>query len=59
MLSDFNKGVSRSYGVLDEDRGVARRTTFVIDKEGIIQRIDSGRDAIDIAGVKQTCGQLP
>ena len=59
MLSDFTKKVSRSYGVLDEERGISRRTTFVIDKEGIIQRIDSGSAAIDIAGVKQTCGQLP
>lgn len=58
MLSDFAREVSRTYGVLDEERGVSRRTTFLIDKAGVIQRIDSGRDAIDIAGIKQACGQL-
>jgi len=58
MLSDFGKEVSRLYGVLDEERGLSRRTTFVIDKAGIIRHIDSGRDAIDIAGVKEACGQL-
>ncbi len=57
-LSDFEKSLSRLYGVLDEERGMARRTTFVIDKAGIIRHIDSGRDAIDIAGVKAACGQL-
>ncbi len=58
LLSDFGKSLSRLYGVLDEERGMARRTTFVIDKTGIIRHIDSGRDAIDIAGVKAACGQL-
>ncbi len=58
MLSDFGKSLSRLYGVLDEERGTARRTTFVIDKAGIIRHIDSGGDAIDIAGVKAACGQL-
>lgn len=42
FLSDFNKEVSRSYGVLYEQwifnmRGVSKRSAFVIDKEGIIQ----------------------
>ncbi len=58
MLSDFSKSLSRLYGVLDEERGMARRTTFVNDKAGIIRHIDSGADAIDIAGVKAACGQL-
>ncbi len=58
MLSDFKREVSSLYGVLDEERGTSRRTTFVIDKGGIIRHIDSGRDAIDIAGVKAACAQL-
>ena len=37
MLSDFNKEVSRDYGVLLEEvlgyRGVANRAAFVIDRE--------------------------
>ncbi len=46
------------YGVLDEKAGVAWRVTFVIDKEGTIRRIDSGEDALDIAGVKEVCEEL-
>lgn len=58
LLSDFpDKQVSREYGVLSE-RGFSRRTTFVIDKTGTIRHIDSGRNALDIAGVKSTCSQL-
>ena len=42
VLSDFNKEVSRAYGTQYEEyslgmRGVAKRSAFVIDKEGIIQ----------------------
>ncbi len=58
LLSDLNKKVSRAYGVLDEERGFSKRTTFVIDKEGIIRHIDSGRDALEIAGAKSACGAL-
>ncbi len=40
LLSDFNKDVSKSYGVLYEDfigfAGVSKRSAFVISKEGII-----------------------
>jgi peroxiredoxin len=59
LLSDFpHRRVSELYGVLDSDRGVARRTTFVIDQSGVIRRIDSGRDALEIVGVKDTCSAL-
>ena len=38
LLSDFNKVVSSTYGVLHEDliglKGVAKRSAFVIDAEG-------------------------
>ncbi len=41
LLSDFNKEISRSYGVLYEDlrglRGVSKRSIFVVDKEGIVR----------------------
>jgi peroxiredoxin len=58
LLSDFPKKVSRTYGVLDEEKGWDRRVTFVIDKQGIIRHIDTGRDALDIAGAKSACGTL-
>jgi len=40
MLSDPTKDVARAYSVLDEQRGVANRWTFYIDKNGDIAAID-------------------
>lgn len=39
LLSDFwpHGGVSSAYGVFDEKRGCSARSTFVIDKEGVIR----------------------
>ena len=39
LLADFwpHGAVAREYGVFDEDRGVALRGTFVIDKEGVVR----------------------
>lgn len=42
LLSDFNKEVSSAYGVLYEKfgldmKGVAKRSAFVIDKQGVVQ----------------------
>jgi peroxiredoxin (alkyl hydroperoxide reductase subunit C) len=37
ILSDFNKTISRDYGVLLEESGVALRGTFIIDKQGVVQ----------------------
>lgn len=41
LLSDFNREVSRDYGVLSDDfsgmKGVAMHAVFVIDREGIIR----------------------
>ena len=39
LLSDASKTVAEAYGVL-RDNGLARRWTFYIDPEGIIQRVD-------------------
>lgn len=40
ILSDFNKAAAAAYGVLEEDfiglRGVAKRSVFVVDREGRI-----------------------
>ncbi len=58
LLSDFMRKVSALYGVLDEGRGVARRTTFVIDKEGRIQHVEEGAAAIDPSGAIQACSRL-
>ena len=37
IISDLNKNIARSYGVLLEDAGVALRGLFIIDKEGVIR----------------------
>ncbi|MDQ0990639.1 peroxiredoxin [Streptomyces sp. V3I7] len=39
LLSDFwpHGNVSRAYGVFDEDKGLAHRGTFIIDKEGVVR----------------------
>jgi alkyl hydroperoxide reductase subunit AhpC len=37
LLSDVHRTVIRAYGVLDEDRNVAWRSTFVIDREGVLR----------------------
>jgi peroxiredoxin len=59
MLSDFrDRAVSKTYGVLLEDRGIASRTTFVIDKEGIIQHVEMGSDAVDVTGAMEACSRL-
>ncbi len=58
ILSDWKKEVSRKYGILDENSGFARRTTFVIDKNGVIQKIDQGSDALDPSGVVGMCQKM-
>lgn len=37
LLSDLRREVSRSYGVLDEERFVSRRAYVLIDREGIVR----------------------
>jgi len=48
LLSDFNKDVSKSYGVLYEDfigfAGVSKRAAFVVSKDGIILHAWSSDD---------------
>jgi peroxiredoxin len=59
MLSDFSKReVTRAYGVLMPDRGIANRATFVVDMEGRIQHIEEGTQAVDISGAAMACSRL-
>ena len=39
MLSDFwpHGGVAKSYGVFDDEKGIATRGTFIIDKSGVVR----------------------
>ena len=58
ILSDWKKEASRQYGLLDENSGVARRATFVVDKKGIVQKVDVGRDALDPSALVGVCEKL-
>ncbi|MDQ2731237.1 MAG: peroxiredoxin, partial [Armatimonadota bacterium] len=39
MLADTTHSVSRAYGVLMEDKGIAQRTTFIIGPDGKIRTV--------------------
>ena len=58
ILSDSKKDYVRQLGILDENSGMARRTTFVIDASGILQHIDQGSDALDPSGAVGACSLL-
>ena len=47
VLSDRHRTAARSYGVLIPVLRLARRVTFVINKEGIIESVQRGEEAID------------
>ena len=64
LLSDFNKQVIREYGVFNEDmiglKGIAKRATFVIDKDGIVQHaevLEDARNEPNYEAVFKTLGQ--
>lgn len=58
LLSDFQRTVSKQYGIFNEQHGFANRTTFVVDKEGIIQHIEKDAAAIDPSGAHAACSLL-
>ena len=37
LLGDFTKQIARDYGVLDEEKGLSHRGTFIIDDKGTLQ----------------------
>ncbi|MBI2968004.1 MAG: redoxin domain-containing protein [Bacteroidetes bacterium] len=50
LLSDFNKQAGKQYGVLYDEwilglKGVAKRSTFVVDKTGILRHAEILEDA--------------
>jgi peroxiredoxin len=59
LLSDFaTRDMVKSYGVLIPGRGMANRSTFVIDKEGKITYIEEGNTAVDISGAADACSRV-
>jgi peroxiredoxin len=49
LLSDFNKDVIQAYGAFNPDmiglKGIAKRATFVIDKDGVVRHAEVQEDA--------------
>ena len=58
LLSDFNREVSTKYGILNTQRSIAVRTTYVVDKGGIVRQIQQGSEAIDPSGAGLMCARL-
>ena len=58
ILSDWKREAATAYGLLDTNSGVARRATFVVDKAGVVRKVDVGREALDPSGVVGMCKTL-
>jgi peroxiredoxin Q/BCP len=39
LVADTDSKISKAYGVYNEEKGRARRVTFIIDKDGIVRHI--------------------
>ena len=57
LLSDSDGKVAKDYGVLMDTHKLAFRTTFVIDREGKIEYIETGGTAIDPSGAVTVCSR--
>ena len=58
ILSDIKHTVVKDYGTFNEEGGYGNRATFVIDKDGIIQHIKEGNDAVDPTSAEEACNIL-
>jgi len=62
LLSDFwpHGAVAESYGVFDEQRGVATRGTFIIDKSGVVRWkvVNAIPQARDLAEYQKALAEL-
>jgi len=59
LLSDFvDRKVAQEYGIYIPKAAIANRVTFVIDKDGKIDFIEQGGDAMKIMGAGDACSRL-
>jgi alkyl hydroperoxide reductase subunit AhpC len=63
LLSDVHRAVIRAYGVLDEERNVAYRSTFVVDRDGVLRWGQAGdrqmiRDGAEVLRVLDVINRL-
>jgi alkyl hydroperoxide reductase subunit AhpC len=62
LLSDVHRAVISAYGVHDADRNVAFRSTFIVDRDGILrwgqagdrQMVRDGREVLRVLDLIQT-----
>ena len=62
LLSDVHRTVIQTYGVLDEDRNVAYRSTFIVDRAGVLRWGQAGdrqmiRDGAEILRVLEVISE--
>jgi len=58
ILSDASREISKSYGVYNDRQLVSNRTTFVIDKNGVVQKEFMATEALDPAKSLEACALL-
>jgi alkyl hydroperoxide reductase subunit AhpC len=58
LLADVKHDVARLYGIFDEAKHQAIRTTFTVDQDGIIRAIHQGREALDVDPALEACRVL-
>lgn len=64
LLSDMNRNVLTTYGILKKydvkggEYEWADRTTFVVDKNGVIQHVEEGNSAVDPNSAVAVCTGL-
>jgi peroxiredoxin len=58
ILSDASRDISKSYGVYNDRQLVSNRTTFVIDKNGVVQKEFMATEALDPAKSLEACALL-
>ncbi|MEP1150415.1 MAG: redoxin domain-containing protein [Balneola sp.] len=62
LLSDFNREVSEQYGVLYQDffgmKGVAKRSVFIINKEGVVVHSEVLEDASELPNFNKMISTL-
>ncbi len=65
LLSDMNRKVLKQYGILKmynvqkEEYDWAQRTTFVVDKQGVIRQVEEEASAINPNNAVAVCTKLP
>jgi peroxiredoxin len=63
LLSDLHRTAIAAYGVLDEERNVAYRSTFVVDRDGVLRWGQAGdrqmtRDGHEVVRVLDVIARL-